>query len=75
MGDVSVQYDDRWLPVVLVRLGTWTDGQCVCSSRGATRTGVSAAAEEEKKEEEEEEEVDMGGGMDMFGDGGGGDDY
>ena len=26
-------------------------------------------------EEEEEEEVDMGGGMDMFGDGGGGDDY
>eukprot|EP00631_Chrysoreinhardia_giraudii_P003401 CAMPEP_0197413886 /NCGR_PEP_ID=MMETSP1170-20131217/690_1 /TAXON_ID=54406 /ORGANISM="Sarcinochrysis sp, Strain CCMP770" /LENGTH=122 /DNA_ID=CAMNT_0042940539 /DNA_START=62 /DNA_END=430 /DNA_ORIENTATION=- len=37
--------------------------------------GGGEAAAEEKKEEEEEEEIDMGGGMDMFGDGGGGDDY
>ncbi|KAJ8609638.1 hypothetical protein CTAYLR_006282 [Chrysophaeum taylorii] len=49
----------------------------------AAGDGVVAAGEvavekeeEEKKEEEEEEEIDMGGGMDMFGDGGdGGDDY
>mmetsp|Transcript_21015 Transcript_21015/g.66013 ORF Transcript_21015/g.66013 Transcript_21015/m.66013 type:complete len:125 (+) Transcript_21015:55-429(+) len=37
--------------------------------------GEGAAEEEKKEEEEEEEEIDMGGGMDMFGDGGGGDDY
>lgn len=37
--------------------------------------GDAAEEKEEEKEEEEEEEIDMGGGMDMFGDGGGGDDY
>lgn len=44
---------------------------------GAAAAGGDAAeAKEEEKEEEEEEEIDMGGGMDMFGDeGGGGDDY
>eukprot|EP01084_Bolivina_argentea_P188233 324084_1 len=35
--------------------------------------GDAAAVEEKKEEEEEEEEVDIGAGMDMFGDGGGGD--
>jgi len=44
---------------------------------GGGGAAAEAAPAEEKKEEEEEEEeeVDMGGGMDMFGDGGGGDDY
>lgn len=38
--------------------------------------GDGAPAEEEKEEEkEEEEEMDLGGGMDMFGDEGGGGDY
>lgn len=45
---------------------------------GAAAGGDGAAAEEakaEENEEEEEEEIDMAGGMDMFGDDGGGDDY
>uniref|UniRef100_A0A7S3JN07 60S acidic ribosomal protein P2 n=1 Tax=Aureoumbra lagunensis TaxID=44058 RepID=A0A7S3JN07_9STRA len=41
----------------------------------AAGDGAAAADEEKKEEEEEEEEIDMGGGMDMFGDGEGGDDY
>ncbi|KAJ8613944.1 hypothetical protein CTAYLR_008782 [Chrysophaeum taylorii] len=43
---------------------------------GAAAAVAEEAPAEEKEEEEEEEEIDMGGGMDMFGDGGGdGDDY
>jgi len=42
---------------------------------GGDAGGAAAEAKPEEKEEEEEEEIDMGGGMDMFGDGGGGDDY
>lgn len=42
---------------------------------GAAAGGAAEEAKAEEKEEEEEEEVDMGGGMDMFGDDGGGDDY
>uniref|UniRef100_A0A7S3JY21 Uncharacterized protein n=1 Tax=Aureoumbra lagunensis TaxID=44058 RepID=A0A7S3JY21_9STRA len=43
---------------------------------GAAADAAAPAAEEKKEEEEEEEEIDMGGGMDMFGEGGGdGDDY
>ena len=43
---------------------------------GGGGSGSDDAAEaEEEKVEEEEEEIDMGGGMSMFGDDEGGDDY
>ena len=44
-------------------------------SGGGGGGAAEAAAEEEKEEEVEEEEMDMGGGMDMFGDGGDEGDY
>ena len=46
---------------------------CASGGAGGGNGGETNAVEE--KEEEEEEEVDMGGGMDMFGDEGGGGDY
>ena len=45
----------------------------VSASDGGGAKNTTTA--EEPKEEEEEEEIDMGGGMDMFGGDGGGDDY
>jgi len=45
------------------------------SGGGGGAGGGGDAAAEEKEEEVEEEEIDMGGGMSMFGDDEGGDDY
>jgi len=45
------------------------------ASGGGGGASDAAAAEEEKVEEVKEEEIDMGGGMSMFGDEEGGDDY
>lgn len=45
------------------------------SGGGSGSGSGEAAAEEEEEEKEEEEEIDMGGGMSMFGDDEGGDDY
>ena len=70
----------HWVSVFSKAATLAGDLDCMCGAPGSGGGGGgggggAAAAEEEKKEEEEEEEVDMGGGMDMFGDGGGGDDY
>ena len=51
------------------------DPSAFASASGGGGGGNATTAVEEKQEEEEEEEVDMGGGMDMFGGEGGGDDY